>query len=74
MAVEAQGASYTCPMDPEVVRDEPGHCPECGMKLLPGQLVSEAAAGSELERRSAPSVTRPRGPRLGGPGLLSRGS
>jgi FtsP/CotA-like multicopper oxidase with cupredoxin domain len=26
---------YACPMHPEVVRDEPGHCPKCGMKLLP---------------------------------------
>jgi FtsP/CotA-like multicopper oxidase with cupredoxin domain len=25
---------YSCPMHPEVVRAEPGHCPECGMKLL----------------------------------------
>jgi FtsP/CotA-like multicopper oxidase with cupredoxin domain len=25
---------YSCPMHPEVVQDEPGHCPECGMKLL----------------------------------------
>ena len=25
---------YSCPMHPEVVREEPGHCPECGMKLL----------------------------------------
>jgi FtsP/CotA-like multicopper oxidase with cupredoxin domain len=26
---------YACPMHPEVVNDEEGHCPQCGMKLLP---------------------------------------
>src|SRR4051812_24332642 len=37
-APEGDGAVvYTCPMHPEVVREEPGHCPECGMKLLPSE-------------------------------------
>jgi FtsP/CotA-like multicopper oxidase with cupredoxin domain len=26
---------YACPMHPEVVSEEEGHCPQCGMKLLP---------------------------------------
>jgi FtsP/CotA-like multicopper oxidase with cupredoxin domain len=31
----AEAVSYVCPMHPEVVRDVPGKCPLCGMKLLP---------------------------------------
>jgi hypothetical protein len=27
-------AQYTCPMHPEVVKDQPGDCPKCGMKLV----------------------------------------
>ncbi|MEO8505890.1 MAG: multicopper oxidase domain-containing protein [Acidobacteriota bacterium] len=26
---------YVCPMHPLVVREEPGSCPQCGMKLMP---------------------------------------
>ena len=34
---------YACPMHPEVVRDEPGTCPRCGMDLVP----REASGGNE---------------------------
>lgn len=27
--------AYTCPMHPEIVRNEPGSCPICGMELVP---------------------------------------
>jgi hypothetical protein len=32
--VRQQTVKYTCPMHPEVVRDMPGNCPKCGMKLV----------------------------------------
>jgi FtsP/CotA-like multicopper oxidase with cupredoxin domain len=38
---------YACPMHPEVIQDQPGHCPKCGMKLLPAQLIAEAAEGHQ---------------------------
>jgi FtsP/CotA-like multicopper oxidase with cupredoxin domain len=41
--------AYTCPMHPHVVSDQPGNCPECGMKLLPAELVAAAGGGHEHE-------------------------
>jgi hypothetical protein len=38
---------YSCPMHPEIVQAEPGHCPECGMKLLPSHLVAEEGGHHE---------------------------
>jgi FtsP/CotA-like multicopper oxidase with cupredoxin domain len=35
---------YSCPMHPAVVRDEPGRCPECGMKLVARTLEPATAA------------------------------
>jgi P-type Cu+ transporter len=34
-AMARPGATWTCPMHPEIMRDEPGACPICGMALEP---------------------------------------
>ena len=42
------GTKYTCPMHPEIVRDEPGHCPICGMALEPMMPSATAQENPEL--------------------------
>ena len=32
---EKKSVQYTCPMHPQIIRDEPGSCPICGMDLVP---------------------------------------
>ena len=54
-AAAAAKTIYTCPMHPEVDRDEPGDCPICGMRLEP-QLVplgdhAEDAELGDMTRR-----------------------
>ena len=33
-APAGMATQYTCPMHPEVVADQPGKCPKCGMDLV----------------------------------------
>lgn len=43
-----RNVQYTCPMHPEVIKDEPGSCPICGMSLEP--LIATAEEdNSELK-------------------------
>lgn len=39
---------YTCPMHPEIIKDEPGSCPICGMSLEP-LIVRADEENSELK-------------------------
>jgi Cu(I)/Ag(I) efflux system membrane fusion protein len=36
--------SYTCPMHPQIIKDAPGNCPICGMKLVPKEDGKEKQA------------------------------
>jgi len=40
-AAVSEDVKYTCPMHPEIIRDEPGTCPICGMALEPMDGVSD---------------------------------
>ncbi|MGH7107131.1 MAG: YHS domain-containing protein, partial [Acetobacteraceae bacterium] len=42
------GTIYTCPMHPEIRRNEPGSCPICGMALEPLQPTADAGPHPEL--------------------------
>jgi hypothetical protein len=47
---------YTCPMHPEVITDDPGNCPKCGMKLIP---VAENKRPTPHSDKSRGGVQRP---------------
>ncbi len=51
------GASYTCPMDPEVRQDAPGACPKCGMALEP-ELMAAPATRTEYVCPMHPEIVR----------------
>ncbi len=54
---KAVTALYTCPMDPEVQRENPGACPKCGMALEP--MAGTAATVTEYVCPMHPEVVRP---------------
>jgi Cu+-exporting ATPase len=43
-----KGATYTCPMHPEVRQVGPGSCPICGMALEPAEVGGQAGPNPEL--------------------------
>ncbi len=42
-------SKYTCPMHPEVVKEDPGSCPKCGMDLVPKE-VDESAESKTFQK------------------------
>ena len=71
-ALKHMAAEYRCPMHPDIVRDEPGKCPVCGMDLVKveRQQVGTGTTGPEV--RISPAVinnigVRTTAARLGAP-------
>jgi Heavy metal binding domain len=44
---------YTCPMHHEVVTEQPGNCPKCGMKLVPVPERKRSTSNSDKSRTGA---------------------
>ena len=45
---EPSRREWTCPMHPEIVRDQPGSCPICGMALEPRTPQATEEENAEL--------------------------
>ncbi len=52
------GTKYTCPMHPEIIRDEVGACPKCGMALeaMGVELVEDTSELDDMSKRFWVSV------------------
>lgn len=61
-SIQEGGIIYTCPMHPEVIKNEPGRCPACGMELIPEERESEHAKhdmGKEPHADHEAAMTNP---------------
>ncbi len=54
-AKQTQAATYTCPMHPDIIRNEPGKCPICGMNLVKKTTTDERVADIELDALIKPT-------------------
>ncbi len=57
-AADAGRQLYTCGMHPQIIREAPGNCPICGMKLQPVRASVARAAGAVTDPTAA--TTGPR--------------
>lgn len=52
---EAETTVYTCPMHPQIVRNQPGKCPICGMDLVKKETGGSKSKDVELEALLKPT-------------------
>lgn len=47
--IEQNTPEYTCPMHPQIIKDQPGNCPICGMQLVKKETQSKKVADVHLD-------------------------
>src|SRR5664279_4623812 len=52
-ATAVAAKKYQCPMHPEIIRDVPGDCPICGMRLVPIEVHSSGTAEKTTPAKAA---------------------
>lgn len=55
---DTQSEQYVCPMHPEVVRNAPGRCPECGMNLVPSKGAGESHGDKHTGHKTSSFLTK----------------
>lgn len=48
---------YTCPMDPQVIKHEPGNCPLCGMKLVKKAVPRDTTAKADTLKKKSDAMS-----------------
>jgi len=56
--------TYVCPMHPQIVRDEPGSCPICGMDLVKKAVDKTETALEHAEKHLDPTYVCPMHPQI----------
>ena len=52
-STQSDGTAWTCPMHADVVQDEAGECPKCGMKLVEAKEVYSCPMHSDVHSSQA---------------------
>jgi membrane fusion protein, copper/silver efflux system len=60
----AKAQRYQCPMHPQVIKDQPGDCPICHMRLVP---MEESAAPAPAAKRQVLFYRNPMNPKVTSP-------
>ncbi|MDH5632298.1 MAG: efflux RND transporter periplasmic adaptor subunit [Gammaproteobacteria bacterium] len=63
-AVKHLDPKYVCPMHPQIIRDQPGNCPICGMELVEKKVETQGGADETSAERKILYYRHPHKPTI----------